>query len=1588
VLNKRSSKSRRRSAAGRRPRNCPALEQLEDRIQPSEITVTGSGDGPGVLKQFPSGTFTDTTLRGAINAANVDPDSSVVIDFDPQVFDFGTKTTISLLSSPPPLPPLPPLTITRNNVTIMAIETGTEPNAQLQGITVDGSSAGASATGLVITGSDCQIKGINFQNFAGSGIDISGPGAQRNHIFTPLITDNGTGVLIEGGATDNIIGDPQDRPDGGDPGTYHNHIIAGNYTNIEIDGAGTAGNVVEGNHIGGIPNGFGFGSDHYGVILSNGAFGNIIGGQVTNQDDLPYGNIISVNNQVGVLMFGGADDNIIGGTTNGGGNLIEGNRFTGVYMLASNDNFLEGNVIGTGGINGDNYIGVIMGGGSSGNEAVSNVIVGNQFAGIQMDTEATDNLIQDNLIGSSNTILYRGNGTGVLIEGGATDNTVGPIVDQVSGGIDGFGNTIVGNTGPGIAIEGDGTSGNKVQGNRIGIGDNGPLPNDTGVVISAGASENMIGGTVMVGGIVGGPANVISANSHDGIDIQDSGTSGNVVQGNIIGQSLAGNHLSNGGTGVVIRAGASENMIGGTAAGAGNVISANSHDGIDIQGSETVENVVQGNIIGADSSGQNPLPNGGDGVRIDTGASENTIGGGAGTGNIIAFNTGAGVDVRDSSSIRNAIQLNSIFNNQALGIDLGGDGVTQNMTGGPGTGPNDLQNFPTIHSVTSGTVTFTLDSSTNININLYRIDFYANTMRDPSGFGQGGTYLGSMDVSAGNVSYTFHYTPVPGQPWVTATATDFVGNTSEFSAAMAPHNLQSDSGHLRIQLDNQQNFRLVRDPLFPQLLDLGFDKDTVSIDPSVFSQIDVTGAADSTIDIEDVPAGLPVTINGVTGNQIVNISPSAQNLGHIQSPIIVQGGKSSLTLNIYDQSDPLADVYTLTDSGLSDKQSAGISYNGVSAVNLIGSSLPDTYNILNTARSATTALYSNNGGDVVNVEATTGPLTVNLPASGNPTVHVSPTAQSLSTIQGSLTVAGQGVGTLVLNDQGGTAGRNYTLTSTNLGWGGPASIAFGELGALTLDATTFNDTVLVQSLPAFPVTLDGGKGNNTLVGPDTDNTWMLAPPSGAEGTLNNSLVFNSFASVSGGQAKDRFVVPDGAYIPEFLSGGDGASGGSNNTLDLSAWTSPLTVHIGGSVYGGTVPGAVRAFALCQNVIGGQSDDRFLFDQGSGLTTVDGGPGNNTLDFSPYFFGSLTFGILGHNSGLIGGIIGAFSNVQNLIGGQTNDRFAFRGTAYLDGIIDGQGGTNLLSYTQSAASVSVNLQTGAASYVNLQGGSSPQPGGIANIQSFVGGPGSANTLIAADISNNWSITGPNSGTVNGFTFQGFQNLTGGAAVDAFAFQQGGSVSGSVDGGGGENSLDYSQYTGDITVDLALNLASLVNQGMAGSVWHIANVAGSIGNNLLVGDANANVLTGGTGRNILIGGKGSDTLDASRSTSDNLLIGGWTDYDTWLAALDAIFAEWTRTDLGFRDRFSDLLTGSNSTGSPALNVVRGQLILLTAATNPKSNNGTVHADTSPDTLIGSKQIDPSTGQRAHNLFFSDADDILVNFLNSSDQKRKVT
>src|SRR5262249_26723710 len=144
----------------------------------------------------------------------------------------------------------------------------------------------------------------------------------------------------------------------------------------------------------------------------------------------------------------------------------------------------------------------------------------------------------------------------------------------------------------------------------------------------AAANDNTIGGTALHSG------NLISGNAMSGIRILD-GSFGNQVQGNYVGTDVSGlAALGNSERGVLVT-GASSNEIGGTEAGAGNLISANGFAGVLIEQGAS-ENQVQGNLIGTDKTGNSALGNGAAGVRI-AGSSNNLVGGSVeGAGNVIS----------------------------------------------------------------------------------------------------------------------------------------------------------------------------------------------------------------------------------------------------------------------------------------------------------------------------------------------------------------------------------------------------------------------------------------------------------------------------------------------------------------------------------------------------------------------------------------------------------------------------------------------------------------------------------------------------------------------------------------------------------------------------------------------------------------------------------------------------------------------------------------------------------------------------------------------------------------------------------------
>ncbi|MFO1065059.1 MAG: hypothetical protein U0892_14435 [Pirellulales bacterium] len=304
------------------------------------------------------------------------------------------------------------------------------------------------------------------------------------------------------------------------------------------------------------------------------------------------------------------------------------------------------------------------------------------------------------------------------------------------------------------------------------------------------AARNIVSGTTLGYGIM-------VQGTYNSSDYQSIG---NIVQGNYVGTDVTGTvALPNKETGIHIGGGRA-NTVGGSAPGEGNLVSGNGNGGIWVG---DVETVVKGNKIGTDVTGTVPIgnqallvsfPGFGNGITVSDGF--NTIGGTApGEGNLIAYNVGAGVVVTGNGNpstnpVGNVIRGNSIYDNTSLGIDLAPfvldtRGVTVNDVGDTDVGMNNYQNFPLIEAVsplTSGTrIKGSLNSTPN---QLFTIDFYSNTSADPSGYGEGRTWLGKTEVTtdaSGDVSFTAEVSGVAALgAFVSATATGPSG-TSEFS---------------------------------------------------------------------------------------------------------------------------------------------------------------------------------------------------------------------------------------------------------------------------------------------------------------------------------------------------------------------------------------------------------------------------------------------------------------------------------------------------------------------------------------------------------------------------------------------------------------------------------------------------------------------------------------------------------------------------------------------------------------------------------------------------------------------------------------
>ncbi len=378
----------------------------------------------------------------------------------------------------------------------------------------------------------------------------------------------------------------------------------------------------------------------------------------------------------------------------GAGNVISGNATDGVYLGGSN-NFVQGNLIGTN---------------ASGTASVANGTANSFFAGVYIDN-SPNNTIGGTSAGARNIIS--GNGTtqapvayGVFITGSNASNNVvaGNFVgtditgtqalgnrrtgvaiiaapnNVIGGTAAGAGNVISANGESGVYVEYSQSFGNQIQGNLIGTNYQGTGTlggNPIGGVVLDGAPNNT------VGGVTSAARNIISGNAGPGALIFDQNNlhtaTGNTISGNFIGTDISGAQpLGNAGTGVQILSGAVNNTVGGTSAGARNVISGNAPYGVELDGNS---NLVEGNFIGTNAAGTAAVGNITFGVYINGGAN-NTIGGltttpGTGAGNVISGNRNSnGVVINGVTATGNLIEGNLV------GLNAAGTASLTNGNGG------------------------------------------------------------------------------------------------------------------------------------------------------------------------------------------------------------------------------------------------------------------------------------------------------------------------------------------------------------------------------------------------------------------------------------------------------------------------------------------------------------------------------------------------------------------------------------------------------------------------------------------------------------------------------------------------------------------------------------------------------------------------------------------------------------------------------------------------------------------------------------------------------------------------------------------
>jgi hypothetical protein len=711
------------------------------------------------------------------------------------------------------------------------------------------------------------------------------------------------------------------------------------------------------------------------------------------------------------------------------------------------------------------------------------------------------------------------------------------------------------------------------------------------------------------------------------------------------------------------------------------------------------------------------------------------------------------------------------------------------------------------------------------------------------------------------------------------------------------------------------------------------------------------------IDLVNVQAtNGPLYLDGGSGGQIVTVGSLAPvfggTLANINGAVVVYNSNSagSSALYVDDSGDATGRTVSMNDGSITGMSPAGIYWadaspstalGGVDFLEVLGGKGFNTFNVTGVSNFGySTTLETGTGGASVNVQRTSGPLSVDNNAGSDNVVigSLAPTfgGSTLANILGRVNVYGGGSTTLYIDDSGDATSRTATLSAGSL-----TGLSSGVISWTASASTTGGVTELIIKGSS------AGSTYNVTNTPNLHYNTLLEP--GAGGTnLVNIQATTSPLFVDGGSGRQSVRI--GSLAPTLGGTLANIRGNVDVYNSSSSGTSSLVIDDSGDAAGHTV-------SMYDGQLKGLAPANIYWNVGSHSTglgglnflEVQGSKGGSTYNVNGtsnfYYYTVLVTGpgndlvyVLGTTGSLYVDSTGSSLDNVYVVGNGT--------LAPINGLVDvyGTGPTYLYvediydTTARTATLTSSNLTGLSNGTIAWTASSSPSGGGVIFLELYgsaaantykvvsipifyyrtaiVGGSGS-NTLIGPNSTNTWTITGNDTGSLDGgVNFSGIGNLAGGTGVDTFAFTSTASQVASINGGGAPTGqgdwLDYSAFPAAVTVDLSAGTA----KGVTGAVSHIQDVFGSnFGNtlrgnsqgNILIGGNGADTIDGGTGVSLLIGGRGNDTVVGG--SGGDLLIGGYTTYDQTHneVALMAILAEWQSPN-PYNTRVSNLRAGT--------------------------------------------------------------------------------